>query len=87
MPQVKIKLGRELVLSKPLKFEPKYAVRDGVQEIIDAYSRDLILDYHDLCCNNAAFLRENGHLRHNLSEERAKWAWVRMPAALEPVAH
>jgi nucleoside-diphosphate-sugar epimerase len=70
-----------------LKFQTQYTVRDGIQEIIDAYAGGLIRDYRDLCCSNAAYLRENGHLRRLLSEERAKWDWARVPAALEPIAH
>jgi hypothetical protein len=45
-----------------LNFQPRYTVRDGVQEIIEAFATGRIADYRDPCYSNFVFLSQNGEL-------------------------
>jgi len=66
-----------------LNFQPKFTVRDGVQEIIDAYATGHICDYRDPSCNNLVYLRQNGHLRRLLLGDRQDREWVKLSAMAE----
>jgi nucleoside-diphosphate-sugar epimerase len=64
-----------------LDFRPRYTVRDGVREIIDAYASGVIQDYRDPCCSNAAYLNGSGKAAHVLSENGKKsWDWIKLSA-------
>jgi nucleoside-diphosphate-sugar epimerase len=63
-----------------LNFQPRYTIRDGVQEIIDAFATGKITDYRDPHYNNYNFLKLNGELRPIFVGDVRNWAWVKLSA-------
>jgi nucleoside-diphosphate-sugar epimerase len=63
-----------------LSFEPRYTIRDGVQEIIDAFATGKITDYRDPRYSNFSALKRNGELRSIFVEDVMRWAWVNLSA-------
>ena len=63
-----------------LNFQPRYAVRDGIQEIIDAFAIGRIANYRDPHYNNFNFLKSNGELCPIFVEDMAEWDWVKLSA-------
>jgi len=69
---------------KSLNFQPRYTVRDGVQEIIDAFATGEIADYRDPRYNNFAFLMLHSELRSNLRHQPVlveHWPEGRVPVS------
>jgi nucleoside-diphosphate-sugar epimerase len=60
-----------------LNFQPRYTVRDGIQEIIDAFATGKITDYRDPRYSNFGYLKLNGGLRQIFEED---WDWVKLSA-------
>ena len=69
-----------------LNFEPRYTVRDGIQEIVDAYAAGYLCDYRDPSCSNLAYLSRDGHLDRLLWAERKRDDWARLALVAEPSA-
>jgi nucleoside-diphosphate-sugar epimerase len=67
-------------IQKMLNFQPRYTVRDGMQEIIDAFASGRIVDYRDPRYNNFNFLKQNGELHQLLVEDVGGWDWVKLSA-------
>jgi nucleoside-diphosphate-sugar epimerase len=67
-------------IHKALNFQPRYMVRDGVQEIIDAFATGKISDYRNPRYNNFRFLSQNDKLRPILTDDVASWDWVKLSA-------
>jgi nucleoside-diphosphate-sugar epimerase len=63
-----------------LGFRPQHTVRDGIQEIVDAFDTGRITDYRDPRYSNFAFLQANGDLECILGEDRDAWAWAKLSA-------
>ena len=63
-----------------LNFQPRHTVRDGVQEIIDAFAMGKITDYRDPRYSNFGFLKLNGGLRPIFVEDVGSWDWVKLSA-------
>jgi len=63
-----------------LNFQPRYTVRDGIQEIIDAFATGKITDYRDPCYSNFSFLKQNGELRPIFAEDVGGWDWIKLSA-------
>ena len=63
-----------------LNFQPRYTVRDGIQEIMDAFATGQITDYRDPRYNNFSFLKLNGKLRPISVEDVGGWDWVKLSA-------
>ena len=61
-----------------LNFRPRYTVRDGVQEIIDAFAVGKIVDYRDTHYSNFGFLKANNRPRPIYMEDVGGWDWVRI---------
>jgi nucleoside-diphosphate-sugar epimerase len=61
-----------------LNFQPRYTVRNGVQEIIDAFATGRITDYRDPRYNNFSFLKLNGEMHSIFVEHVVGWAWVNL---------
>jgi nucleoside-diphosphate-sugar epimerase len=66
-------------IHKLLNFQPRYTLRDGIQEIIDAFAMGQITDYQDPRYNNFNFLM-NGELKHILEEDTRGWEWIKLTA-------
>jgi len=67
-------------ISNMLNFQPRYTVRDGVQEIIDAFATGKITDYQDPRYSNFHFLKLNGELQQIFVEGMEAWDWVKLSA-------
>jgi len=67
-------------IERLLNFQPRYTVRDGIQELIDAFATGKITDYRDPHYNNFSFLKLNGELRHLFVEDVGGWDWVKLSA-------
>ena len=67
-------------IERLLNFQPRYTVRDGIQELIDAFATGKIRDYRDPHYNNFSFLKLNGELRHLFVENVGGWDWVKLSA-------
>ena len=63
-----------------LNFQPKYTVRDGIAEIIDAFATGKIADYRDPHFNNFSFLKQNDKLLEHLPAELGNWGLDRLTA-------
>lgn len=63
-----------------LNFQPRYTVRDGIQEIMDAFATGKIADYRDPRYSNFGFLKLNGELRPISVEDVGGWDWVKLSA-------
>jgi nucleoside-diphosphate-sugar epimerase len=63
-----------------LNFQPRHTVRDGIQEIMDAFATGQITDYRDPRYNNFSFLKLNGELRPISVEDVGGWDWVKLSA-------
>jgi nucleoside-diphosphate-sugar epimerase len=61
-----------------LNFQPRYTVRDGVREIIDAFAAGDISDYRDPLYNNFRFLKQSDGLRPILTDDMVSWDWIRV---------
>ena len=61
-----------------LNFQPRYTVRAGIQEIIDAFATGKITDYRDPRYSNFSFLKLNGGPRSIFVEDVVGWAWVNL---------
>jgi nucleoside-diphosphate-sugar epimerase len=64
-----------------LNFQPRYTIRDGIAEIIDAFATKKITDYRDPHFNNFNFLREHDKLLEHLPTEYGDWEWDRVTPA------
>jgi nucleoside-diphosphate-sugar epimerase len=64
-----------------LNFQPRYTVRDGVQEIIDAFATGKIADYRNPHYSNFGFLKLNGELQPIFVEDVGGWDWVKLSAS------
>jgi len=67
-------------IRRVLNFQPRYTVRDGIWEIIDAFSTRKITDYRDSRYNNSSFLKLNGGLHSIFAEDVGSWAWANLSA-------
>ena len=56
-------------IRRRLNFQPRYTVRDGVSEIIQAFAVGTITDYQDPQYNNFTFLKQHGELQRVLLED------------------
>jgi nucleoside-diphosphate-sugar epimerase len=65
-------------LCNVLNFQPQYTVRDGIQEIMDAFATGRIADYRDPRYSNLSFLRLRGELRRVFVEDETDRDWVRL---------
>jgi nucleoside-diphosphate-sugar epimerase len=63
-----------------LNFQPRYTLRDGIQEIMDAFATGQITDYRDPRYHNFGFLKLNGELRPISVEDVGGWDWVKLSA-------
>jgi len=63
-----------------LNFQPRYTIRDGIREIIDAFATGKITDYRDPRYSNFGFLKLNGGLRPIFVEDVGSWDWVKLSA-------
>jgi nucleoside-diphosphate-sugar epimerase len=62
-----------------LNFQPKYTVRDGITEIVDAFATGKLLDYREPRYNNCAFLEKHNGLPQALLEDNGRPDWVTSP--------
>jgi nucleoside-diphosphate-sugar epimerase len=60
-----------------LNFQPHYTVRDGIQEIIEAFATGQITDYRDPHYNNFNFLKRNSDLKRIFVDGTESWGWVK----------
>ena len=60
-----------------LNFRPQYTIRDGIQEIINAFATAKITDYRDPRYSNFHFLQMNGELRQIFVGD---WDWIKLSA-------
>lgn len=58
-----------------LSFRPRYTVRDGVAEIIEAMESGRITDYRDPRYTNLAYLRQHSELQHTLLDDHSAPSW------------
>jgi hypothetical protein len=65
-------------IHKMLNFQPRYTVRDGIAEIIDAFTTGKITDYRNPYYNNFSFLKEDHRLPEILLTAPGGWDWVRL---------
>jgi nucleoside-diphosphate-sugar epimerase len=63
-----------------LNFQPRFTVRDGIQEIVDAFATGKITNYRDPRYNNYNFLKLNSELHPTFVEDAEKWDWVKLSA-------
>jgi len=63
-----------------LNFQPRHTIRDGVQEIMDAFATGKITDYRDPRYSNFSFLKLNGELKQIFVEDTEEWDWVKLSA-------
>ncbi|MBN1955886.1 MAG: NAD-dependent epimerase/dehydratase family protein [Anaerolineae bacterium] len=56
-----------------LNFQPQYTVRDGVQEIIDAFASGRITDYREPHYSNLGYLTTGRHLRPIFTDDMGYW--------------
>jgi nucleoside-diphosphate-sugar epimerase len=63
-----------------LNFQPRYTVRDGVREIVDAFASGQITDYRDPHYSNSNFLKQDGQLVRIFMEDAHDWDWVKLSA-------
>jgi nucleoside-diphosphate-sugar epimerase len=67
-------------ICETLNFQPQRSVRDGVQEIVNAFAMGKITDYRDPHYSNFGFLKQNNELRHAFLEDVEAWSWVKLSA-------
>jgi nucleoside-diphosphate-sugar epimerase len=65
-------------ICETLNFQPRYGVRDGIQEIVNAFAMGKITNYRDPHYNNFSFLKQNNELRHVFLEDVDAWSWVKL---------
>jgi len=53
-------------ISKTLNFQPKYTVREGVKEVVNAFTTGQIADYQDPCYNNSTYLKQHSALQRSV---------------------
>jgi nucleoside-diphosphate-sugar epimerase len=63
-----------------LNFQPRHTIRDGIQEIMDAFATGKITDYRDPRYSNFGFLKLNGELKQIFVEDTEEWDWVKLSA-------
>jgi nucleoside-diphosphate-sugar epimerase len=63
-----------------LNFQPRYSVRDGIREIMDAFATGQITDYRDPRYNNFSFLKLNCELKQIFIEDTEIWSSVKLTA-------
>jgi nucleoside-diphosphate-sugar epimerase len=63
-----------------LCFQPRFTIRDGVQEVIDAFTGGEIADYRNPLYSNSSCLKLNGELRSIFVEGAEGWEWVKLSA-------
>lgn len=63
-----------------LRFQPRFTIRDGVQEVIDAFTRGEIADYRNPLYSNSSCLKLNGELQSIFVEGAEGWEWVKLSA-------
>ena len=64
-----------------LNFQPRYTVRDGVREVIDAFAAGKITDCRDPRYSNFGYLKLNGGLHCIFFEDLGHWDWVKLSTA------
>jgi nucleoside-diphosphate-sugar epimerase len=67
-------------IQNKLNFQPRYTVRDGIREIIDAFATGRITDYRDPRYSNFRFLKMSGEQRLVILEHGGGWDWVKLSA-------
>jgi nucleoside-diphosphate-sugar epimerase len=65
-------------LCNVLNFQPRYTVRDGIGEVMDAFATGQIADYRDPRYSNSTFLSQQGELRRIFVEDEVGHDWVRL---------
>jgi dTDP-D-glucose 4,6-dehydratase len=55
-------------IQKAIDFEPEYTVRDGIEEIVQAFRDGRIVDYRDPRYNNSVYLRQHAELLEDTGE-------------------
>ncbi|MFW6116742.1 MAG: NAD-dependent epimerase/dehydratase family protein [bacterium] len=65
-------------IQNELGFCPRYTIRDGIQEILDAFESGEITDYRDARYNNYRFLNSNGKSRPPVLDGAGDWNWVKL---------
>ena len=63
-----------------LNFQPRYTIRDGIREIMDAFATGQITDYRDPRYSNFGSLKLNNELRPIFLENVGGWDWVKLSA-------
>ena len=58
-----------------LSFQAQYTVRDGIQEVIDAYAAGEVTDYREPRYSNSGFLSVNSGAMQALAEDSDRWLW------------
>ena len=53
-------------ISKTLNFQPKYTVREGMKEVVNAFATGQIADYQDPCYNNSTYLKQHSALQRSV---------------------
>lgn len=61
-----------------LNFQPRYTVRDGIQEIIDAFATGKITDYQDPNYSNFSSLKLNSELQQIFLKNTEGWGWIKL---------
>jgi len=57
-------------ISSVLNFRPKYTVRDGVKEVVNAFRTGQIADYGNPSYNNATYLKQHSALQRSVMTYR-----------------
>lgn len=67
-------------IHKMLDFQPRYTIRDGIAEIIEAFATHQITDYRDPSFSNFSFLKQTDKLIEILPQGGGDWEWARLTA-------
>jgi nucleoside-diphosphate-sugar epimerase len=63
-----------------LGYQPRYTLRDGIQEIIDAFATGRVTDYRDSRYSNFDFLKQNGGVLQIFVEDVGGGDWIKLSA-------
>lgn len=61
-----------------LNFLPRYTVRDGVREVVDAFAKGQVTDYRDSQYSKVKALNQQGLLTSILAADVEDWDWIRL---------
>jgi len=67
-------------IHKMLNFQPRYTIRDGITEIIEAFATHKITDYRDPSFSNFSYLKQSDKLIEILPLGAGDWEWARLTA-------